>query len=302
MSVDSIREGRAQVEGVGLGLRARHEAQWRSGPAALASPAPAGGAWLEVLADNYAHSAGPSRRRLGDLRERFGMVLHGVGMSLGSTDPLDRAYVGRIAALADDVAPAWISEHLAWTSVGGRHHHELLPLPFIDESVATLARNIRHAQDLLGTRLLVENSAGYLAFEASQMSEADFVVSVLEEADCDLLLDVNNLFVNARNHDYDPSVFLSRLPPERVRQMHLGGHDDIGDVLIDAHGSAVAAPVWALYAEAVRRFPGVPTSIEWDRDVPPLEVLLAERDRAAAIAESVEPSDTVVDERATRAS
>lgn len=272
---------RSGVEGVGLGLRAPHEPLWCAGGDDLPR------AWFEVLSDNYAHAQGPSRRRLGVLRERHEMVLHGVGMSLGSTDPIDRDYVGRIAALARDLEPAWISEHLAWTSVGGRHHHELLPLPFIDESVETLARNIRQVQDRLGTRLVVENSAAYLAFEASQMSECDFVTSVLHEADCDLLLDVNNLYVNARNHGFDPVVYLESIPPERVRQMHLGGHDDHGDILIDAHGSAVAEPVWVLYAEAVRRFPGVPTSIEWDRDVPPLDVLLAEQARAESVVAGV---------------
>ncbi len=273
--VDTGRSGDPAIEGVGLGLRSDHEADWLAGRG--------GAAWLEVLADNYAHSSGPSRRRLAALRERHPMVLHGVGLSLGSTDPIDRDYLGRIAALARDLAPAWISEHLAWTSAGGRHHHELLPLPFVDESVETLARNVREVQDVLGRRILVENSVGYLRFAASQLSEAEFVVNVLEEADCDLLLDVNNLYVNARNHGYDPLAFLDALPVERVRQMHLGGHDDHGDILIDAHGSAVAEPVWALFAEAVSRLPGVPVSIEWDRDVPALEVLLGERDRAEAI-------------------
>lgn len=273
--VDTGRSGDPAIEGVGLGLRSEHEADWLEGRG--------GAAWLEVLADNYAHSSGPSRRRLAALRERHPMVLHGVGLSLGSTDPVDRDYLGRIAALARDLAPAWISEHLAWTSAGGRHHHELLPLPFVDESVETLARNVREVQDVLGRRILVENSVGYLRFAASQLSEAEFVVNVLEEADCDLLLDVNNLYVNARNHGYDPLAFLDALPVERVRQMHLGGHDDHGDILIDAHGSAVAEPVWALFGEAVSRLPGVPVSIEWDRDVPALEVLLGERDRAEGI-------------------
>jgi len=266
------------VAGVGLGLRSSHVAELEAGAGEVA--------WLEVLADNYAHTQGPARRRLLGLRERFPMVLHGVGLSLGSTDPLDLDYVDAIAGLAREVEPAWISEHLAWTSVGGRHHHELLPLPFIDESVETLATNIRAAQDRLGRRILVENSATYMAFACSSMSEAEFVCSVLERADCGLLLDVNNLYVNARNHGFDPLVYLDAIPADRVGQMHLGGHDDHGDLLIDAHGSAVAEPVWALFAQAVARFPGVPVAIEWDRDVPAFEVLIAERDRARSLIES----------------
>lgn len=280
------------IRGVGLGLRAPHAEDLLSGRA----PVP----WLEALADNYAHTTGPARRRLHRVRERHPIVLHGVGMSLGSTDPVDRDYVRAIGALAREVEAVWISEHLAWTSVGGRHHHELLPLPFIAESVETVARNVRTVQDLLGTRILLENSAGYLAFAASAMSEAEFVAHVLEEADCDLLLDVNNLYVNARNHGFDPVVYLDALPGERVRQMHLGGHDDHGDLLIDAHGSAVAEPVWTLFAEAVARWPDVPVSIEWDRDVPPFEVLEAERIRAAAVVAAVRSGER--GRQATRAS
>ena len=260
------------IRGVGLGLRSEHYGDLLSGE----SDVP----WLEVLADNYAHTRGPARRWLERVRERHPVVLHGVGMSLGSTDPVDRDYLGAIASLARDCEPAWISEHLAWTSVGGRHHHELLPLPFCDEAVRTVARNVRVAQDVLGARLLLENSSGYLAFAGSPMSEVDFVRHVLEEADCDLLLDVNNLYVNARNHGFDPVAYLDALPVARVRQMHLAGHDDHGDHLIDAHGSPVAEAVWRLYAEAIARFPDVPTCIEWDRDVPPFAVLEAERVRA----------------------
>lgn len=263
------------VVGVGLGLRSRHFDELAAGVGGVA--------WLEALADNYAHTAGPARRRLLALRDRYPMALHGVGLSLGSTDPLDRDYLSAIAGLAREVEPAWISEHLAWVSVAGRHHHELLPLPFIDESIETLAAHIRVAQDVLGRRILVENSAAYVAFAGSQMSEIAFVQSVLDTADCGLLLDVNNLYVNSRNHGFDPLDYLDGIPAERVGQMHLGGHDDHGDLLIDAHGSAVAEPVWELFAESAARFPGVAVAIEWDRDVPPFETLLAERDRAQTL-------------------
>jgi uncharacterized protein (UPF0276 family) len=272
--------GSDPVAGVGLGLRSCHFAELAAGEGDVA--------WLEALADNYAHTAGPARRRLLALRDRYPMVLHGVGLSLGSTDPIDHDYLSAIAGLARDVEPDWISEHLAWVSVGGRHHHELLPLPFIDESIETLAAHIRITQDVLGRRILVENSAAYVAFAGSQMSEIEFVRSVLEAADCGLLLDVNNLYVNSRNHGFDPLVYLDGIPADRVGQMHLGGHDDHGDLLIDAHGSAVAEPVWELFAEAVAHFPGVAVAIEWDRDVPPFEVLLAERDRAQTLIGSID--------------
>lgn len=265
------------IEGVGIGLRPQHYGDILVRRDRVVP-------WLEVLSDNYAHGEGPPLRQLERIRERHPVVLHGVGMSLGSPDPLDRDYLRAIRRLADRVAPAWISDHLAWVSSGGRQHHELLPLPFTREAVRTLSERIRTVQDLLGERILVENSASYLAFRSSEMSEAEFVCEVLAEADCWLLLDVNNLYVNARNHGYDPVVFLDTLPAERVRQMHLAGYDDHGRYLIDAHGSPVSEPVWQLFAQAQARLPRVPTCIEWDRDVPPFDVLMAERDRAAGIA------------------
>jgi len=270
----ALREQR-KIEGVGLGLRSRHYGDLLAG----AGDVP----WLEVLADNYAHGDGLPLRNLEWIRERYPVVFHGVGMSLGSAEPLDADYLDAVMDLVGRIEPAWLSEHLAWTSSGGRHHHELLPLPFMDETVATLAGHIRQVQDRLGGQMLVENSATYMAFGASQMSELEFVGRVLEAADCLLLLDVNNVYVNARNHGFDAMEFLRALPAERVAQMHLAGHDDHGDYLIDAHGSPVVEPVWELFAEAVRLFPGVPVCLEWDRDIPPLEALIGEMKRAGAV-------------------
>ena len=263
------------VRGVGLGLRSCHYSELM---------ADAGGVpWLEVLVDNYAHGDGLPLQSLESIAERYPLVFHGVGMSLGSADPLDPEYLDAVMVLVDRFEPAWISEHLAWTSSGGRHHHELLPLPFIDESVRALAEHIREVQDRLGARMLVENSSGYAAFRDSEMSELEFVGRVLASADCLLLLDVNNLYVNAWNHGFDAIEFLRGLPAERVAQMHLAGHDDHGHYLIDAHGTPVVEPVWELFAEAVRLFPGVPISLEWDRDIPPLGILLGEMQKANAI-------------------
>jgi uncharacterized protein (UPF0276 family) len=266
------------IEGVGLGLRSQHYEALLSSRRDVP--------WLEVLVDNYAHGDGLPLRHLDRARALYPVVFHGVGMSLGSTDPLDGDYVAAIRRLARRIEPAWISEHLAWVSAGGRHHHELLPLPFCEEAVGTVAAHVREVQDRLGQRILVENAAGYLRFACSRMSEAEFIAAVVAEADCDLLLDVSNLHVNARNHGYDPLVFLETIPGDRVRQMHLAGYDDHGSHLIDAHGSPVSEATWALFIQVQGRFPGVPTCIEWDRDVPPFAVLAGERTRAAAIVDA----------------
>lgn len=305
----------SRIEGVGLSLRTAHyhDIEAASGLSVLAAGdrgreagvadareiEPAGVSrtdadeasgrvpWFEVISDNYAHGEGPPLEHLDRIRSAYPITFHGVGMSLGSTDSLDREYLGRIRALADRYQPAWISEHLAWTSVAGRHFHELLPVPWNDESVSHFAERIDAVQNELGERILVENAVTYAAFVESTLCEVDFVCAVLERADCDLLLDVNNVYVNAVNHGFDPEAWLRAVPPERVRQMHLAGHDDHGRYLIDAHGSPVSEPVWQLFELAVELFPGVPTCIEWDRDVPPFEVLLLEMKNAAARADAV---------------
>jgi uncharacterized protein (UPF0276 family) len=261
-------------------LRTRHYSEIQASD----TPVP----WFEVLSDNYAHGAGPPLEQLDRVRSGHPVTFHGVGMSLGSTDPLDRGYLGRIRSLADRYRPAWISEHLAWTSVGGRHFHELLPVPWSDESVKHFAARIGAVQNELGDRIVVENAVTYMSFEESTLDEIEFVCAVLDEADCDLLLDVNNVYVNAVNHGFDPEAWLRAVPQERVRQMHLAGHDDHGRYLIDAHGSPVSEPVWQLFELAVELFPGVPTCIEWDRDVPAFEILLLEMKNAMARADAVE--------------
>ena len=269
----------AAIEGVGLGLRSRHYGDLVSGTGSVP--------WLEVLADNYAHGDGLPLWNLERIRERYPVVFHGVGMSLGSAGPLDAGYLDAVLDLARRFEPTWFSEHLAWTSSGGRHHHELLPLPFIDETIQTLSDHVREVQDRLGQHMLVENSSFYAGFRVDQMSEIEFIGRVLEAADCLLLLDINNLYVNAFNHGYDAREFLMALPPERVKQIHLAGHDDRDHYLVDAHGSPVAEPVWELYAQAVALFPSVPVCIEWDRDVPAFEVLLAEAARARTVGDPI---------------
>jgi uncharacterized protein (UPF0276 family) len=260
------------VRGVGLGLRTEHYRDILEGRPDVP--------FFEVLTDNYAHADGPPLHFLELIRADYPAVFHGVGMSLGSVDPLDRDYLRAVRALADRFEPTLISEHLAWTSVDGEYFHELLPLPYNAECVNHVAARIRQVQDTFGRGLLVENTVGYLAFAESDLSEQEFVCAVLEEADCQLLLDVNNVHVNAYNHGFDPLAFIDAIPPERVAQMHLAGYEDRGDVLIDTHGAPVSEPVWTLFEQAVRRFPGVPVCIEWDADIPPFAVLEAERRRA----------------------
>lgn len=275
----TARTGQGSIEGVGLGLRSCHYGDLVAGRGSVP--------WLEVLADNYAHGDGLPLWNLERIRERYPVVFHGVGMSLGSSGPLDAEYTAAVLDLVRRFEPAWYSEHLAWTSSGGRQHHELLPLPFLEETVEILADHVREIQDRLGDRMLLENSAFYAGFRADQMSELEFVGRILEAADCLLLLDVNNLYVNAFNHGYDAGDFLLALPPERVAQIHLAGHDDHGHYLVDAHGSPVAEPVWELYAQAAGLFPAAPVCVEWDRDIPAFDVLLAEADRARRVSAAV---------------
>jgi hypothetical protein len=232
--------------------------------------------FFEVISENFLISGGRPLHVLDRVRENYPVALHGVSMNLGSADALDTGYLARLKALIDRVEPAVVSDHLCWTGLAGLNSHDLLPLPFTEAA----------AQDVLGRRLLVENVSTYVFYRASEMTEADFLTAVVREADCHLLLDVNNLYVNARNHGFDAAEALNAIPRDRVRQFHLAGHEDHGDVLIDTHDHPVADEVWALYRKAVRRFGAQPTLLEWDANVPDLEVLLQEACLAGVIQRS----------------
>lgn len=265
--------------GFGLGLRPRHyQAILKSRPRVD---------WFEALAENYMVPGGRPLHYLERIRERYPVVLHGVSLSIGSTDPLDRAYLKQLKALAARVEPAWLSDHLCWTGVAGRNLHDLMPLPYTEEALRHVARRVREVQNFLGRRILLENVSSYVSYRASALTEWEFLAALAREADCDLLLDVNNIYVSAFNHDFDPVAFLDGVPPERVRQIHLAGHDHCGDLIIDTHDAPVIGPVWDLYAEALRRFGAVPTMIERDDSIPPLGTLLRELERARAIAAGV---------------
>lgn len=260
------------IQGCGVGLRFQHIDRIVDEKPRIP--------WLEILTDNYLLPGSVQQDYLFEVAEHYPLTFHGVGMSLGSTDPLDAEYFARIKALQERVNPAWISDHLCWTSVHGRVTHDLIPLPYTDETVRHAAARIRQAQDMLGRALVIENVSSYLQYKQSVMSEWEFFTAVAEEADCNMLLDVNNIYVSACNHDFDPLAYLDAIPPQRVQEIHLAGYEDRGTHLLDTHGYPVTEPVWALYAEAVRRVGQVPTLIEWDNDVPELERLLAEADKA----------------------
>ncbi|MFY9314679.1 MAG: DUF692 domain-containing protein [Burkholderiales bacterium] len=267
------------LTGFGLGLRPRHyQAILKSRPRVD---------WFEALSENYMIPGGRPLHYLERIRERYPVVLHGVSLSIGSTDPLDRAYLKQLKALAARVEPVWISDHLCWTGVAGRNLHDLMPLPYTEAALRHVARRVRDVQDFLGRRILLENVSSYVSYRSSAMTESEFLAALAREADCDLLLDVNNIYVSAFNHDFDPVGFLDGIPPARVRQIHLAGHDHCGDLIIDTHDAPVIGAVWDLYAEAVRRFGAVPTMIERDDRIPPLGTLLRELDRARAIAAGV---------------
>lgn len=273
------------IRGFGLGLRTDHyEAILADRPRID---------WLEALTENYLVGGGKPLYYLDRIRAEYPMVLHGVSLSIGSTDPLDRDYLKALKALARRVEPAWISDHLCWTGVAGRNLHDLLPLPYTEEAVRHVAERVAVVQDFLGCRILLENVSSYVGFRGSHLREWEFLAAVAERADCHILLDVNNVYVNAVNHDFEPADFLAGVPVARVRQIHLAGHRNCGTHIIDTHDAAVADPVWALYARAVRRFGPVPTMIERDDAIPPLAELLAELDQARHVAAGAKAASTV---------
>ena len=275
--------GQAPAAGFGLGLRTVHYGDF------LASPQRVD--WLEIISDNYMVPGGKPLAMLDAMRERYPIVMHGVALSIGAVAGPDPAYLRRLATLAQRVQPLWMSDHLCWTGVHGRSSpvnlHDLLPLPYTEEALRLVVRNVQQVQDALGRRILLENVSTYLEFADSQMSEWEFVRLVCEEADCDLLLDLNNIHVSAVNHGFDALNYVQHMPAARVRQIHLAGHTDHGDHLVDTHDHPVAGAVWALYRATLQALGPVPTMIERDDHIPPLADLVAELDIARGIAAEV---------------
>jgi uncharacterized protein (UPF0276 family) len=241
--------------------------------------------WFEALTENYLVPGGKPLHFLARIRERYPLALHGVSLSIGSTAPLDLDYLAQLRTLAARVEPEWISDHLCWTGVAGRNLHDLMPLPYTEEALAHVVGRVRAVQEILGRRILLENVSSYVTFRDSRLTEWEFLAAVAAQADCLILLDVNNIYVSSVNHEFDPHRYLEGIPIERVQQMHLAGHEDHGDYLIDTHDHPVADPVWDLYAAAVRRFGNVSTMIERDANIPPLAELCAELAAARALAQ-----------------
>ncbi|HVR92272.1 MAG TPA: DUF692 domain-containing protein [Casimicrobiaceae bacterium] len=262
----------------GIGLRAPHVARVRAERPHVG--------WLEVHSENYFVGGGPAIAALEGIRRDYPISLHGVGLSLGSADALDARHLTRLKQLASRIDPAAVSEHLCWSHVDGRHLNDLLPLPFTDEALALVCERVDAVQSALGRTLLVENVSAYVRFEGDAMSEWEFVAAVARRTGCKLLFDVNNIYVNAVNHGFDANSYIAAIPPDTVAEIHLAGFDASGECLIDTHGARVAPPVWELYRAAIARFGPKPTLIEWDTDIPPLEILLDEAAQAQTILES----------------
>jgi uncharacterized protein (UPF0276 family) len=260
----------------GVGLRAQHHARVIDTRPAVA--------WFEVHAENFFADGGPQLLLLEQVRARYPLSVHGVGLGLGSTDPLDLAHLRALRRLVDRFEPGLVSEHLCWAALGGRHHNDLLPLPCTEESLRHCVARVGAVQHELGRRIAIENLSSYVRFDESTLTEWEFVAALAAESGCALLLDVNNVYVNACNHGFDPAVYIDAMPQAAVAEIHLAGHaiERHGDreLRVDTHGSHVCDAVWSLYERALRRLGPLPTLIEWDTDIPALDVLLEEAARA----------------------
>jgi len=266
----------------GIGLRAPH---YRDLLALLP-----GIAWLEVHSENHFGAGGQPLHYLERARAHYPVSLHGIGLSLGSADTLDLQHLARLKALIELIEPGFVSDHLSWGSVGGRHLNDLLPLPYTEEALAHFCRRVEQTQDYLGRSILVENPSTYLQYCESTIPEWEFLREVADTTGCGILLDLNNVYVSATNHGFDARRYLDSIPPRFVKEIHLAGFTrvatDAGEVLVDTHSRPVDAAVWALYARALDRFGELPTLIEWDSDLPPLGELVAEAHRADLMMEA----------------
>lgn len=261
--------------GHGVGLRTKHFPHLWAGTAQVD--------WFEAISENFMIRGGRPLAALEKAREIAPLVLHGVSLSLGSTDPLNIAYLDDLHTLIRRFEPAWVSDHLCWGSVGGHYAHDLLPLPYTEEALVHVAERVQAIQDHLGRQILIENVSSYLTFLHSTMPEWEFLTEIAERADCGILLDVNNIYVSAANHGFEAEKYITEVPANRVGQIHLAGHSDMGTYLFDTHDGLVIAPVWDLYRLAVRRCGRVSTLIEWDDKIPEFDILCAEAERARKI-------------------
>lgn len=255
----------------GLGLRPEHYSEFIEKKQSID--------WLEIISENYLVPGGKPLYYLDRIRRDYPMAMHGVALNIGSCDALDYDYLRDIKQLAERIEPALISDHLCWTGINGQHLHDLLPLPYTDEAVAHVAQRIHQVQEFLGRKIVIENVSTY-ANGPGDLSEAEFVCAIAQAADCELLIDLNNIYVSARNLKFDAQEYLRKLPAKRIRQLHLAGHTDNGDHCIDTHDHPVCDEVWALYRESVKLWGAVPVTLERDDHIPPLAELIAELDCA----------------------
>lgn len=262
----------------GIGLRGQHHREVLQNKPAVA--------WFEVHSENFFGAGGPNLHYLDAIRKDYPVSLHGVGLSLGSTDPLDMEHLAKLKGLIARCEPGLVSEHLAWSSVAGRYMNDLLPLPYTEEALQHICARIRQTQDYLGRRILIENLSSYVRFNHSTIPEWEFLASVAKLTECAILLDVNNIYVSAVNHDFDPYLYIQAIPSAAIQELHLAGFHDNGDYLIDTHGTPVSDAVWQLYRHTLRCHGIKPTLIEWDTDIPALPVLLREAARAQSLMEA----------------
>lgn len=253
--------------------------------------------WFEIISENYIDSQGRPRYVLDQIAERYPVVMHGVSLSIGSSDPLDFDYLGKLKGLAGEINARWVSDHLCWTGVAGRNSHDLLPVPLNETVLAHVVDRIRIVQEVLERPLVLENPSSYVTFAASTMPEWEFLTRMAEEADCGLLLDVNNVYVSSVNHDFDPLEYIENVPHERVVQCHLAGHTNMGTHIVDTHDGPVIDPVWNLYAHAHRLTGGMSTLLEWDSSIPSFPEVHAEVLKARQVI-SREPHGVVTQETA----
>lgn len=244
--------------------------------------------WFEIITENYMIPGGKPLYYLDKIRENYPVVMHGVSLSLGSTDPLDKQYLTEFKQLIQRVQPAWVSDHLCWTGVDGYNVHDLLPLPYTMDVVKHVASRIQRIQDYLGQQILIENVSSYLTYQDSDMSEWDFLNEIAQQADCFILLDINNIYVSGMNHQFDPLTYLNQIAIQRVKQFHLAGHSYLDHYIVDTHDQDVIPPVWELYGRACQRFGRVSTMIERDDHIPPLEELVTELQEARRISRAME--------------
>jgi hypothetical protein len=269
--------------GHGIGLRTRHFARFQEERPPVS--------WVEVVTENFMADGGRPIAVLEKVRRDVPVVLHGVSLSIGSLDPLSGSYLAELKKLVTRIEPAMVTDHLCWGTHRGQYVHDLLPLPYTEESLAHVASRVAAVQEFLGRRILLENPSSYVTFRDSTMTEWEFLSALCRQADCGILLDVNNVYVSARNLGFDPIAYLDGIDAGRVGQFHLAGHSDKGRYLLDTHDEPVPPAVWDLYREALRRFGRVPSLVEWDDHIPPLDEVVAQSRRAAEIeAEELAPA------------